>query len=109
MVPRSRSQHLVLPPTQGQRQRRPRPSALKPLINPERQSHSLLPGLGNTTIALGDITLTVDSAELSALEDFTDITVGSAGTGDGQTVVIGYLAAVSFANADGLSQDGEGY
>lgn len=64
---------------------------------------------GNTTIALGDITLTVDSAELAALEDFTDITVGSAGTGDGQTVVIGYLAVVSFANADGLSQDGEGY
>ena len=63
----------------------------------------------NTTISLGDITLTVDSAKLAALEDMTDKTIGSAGAGDGTTVTIGYIAVCSFSNADGLSQDGEGY
>lgn len=64
---------------------------------------------GNTSITLGDISLTVDPADLAALEDMTSRTIGSAGAGDGTTVTIGYIAVVSFANADGLSQDGTGY
>lgn len=64
---------------------------------------------GGTTVSLGDITLTVDPTKLAALKDMTDKGIGSAGAGEGKTVVIGYLAVASFANADGLSQDGEGY
>lgn len=64
---------------------------------------------GNTNISMGDITLTVDSTALNALNDFTSTTIGSAGAGDGVTKTIAYLAMVKFTNSDGLSQDGEGY
>lgn len=65
---------------------------------------------GETTVTLGDLTLTVDSDELAALEDITTSTqIGSIGAGDGESVTIGYLALVKFANTSGLSQDGEGY
>ena len=64
---------------------------------------------GSTSISLGDLTLTVDPDDLAAQQDFSDTTIGTAGAGDGETVVIGTLAAVKFANPDGLSQDGEGY
>jgi flagellar hook protein FlgE len=64
---------------------------------------------GNTSVILGDISLTVDPTKLAALDDMTAKTIGSAGAGDGTTVTIGYIAVVSFANADGLSQDGTGY
>ena len=63
----------------------------------------------NTSITLGDITLTVNPTTLASLKDFTDTKIGSIGTGDGNTVTIGHLALVKFGNADGLSQDGEGY
>jgi len=64
---------------------------------------------GNTAISLGDLSLTVNSSDLAALKDFTGTKIGSAGTGDGKTITFANLALVKFANADGLSQDGEGY
>lgn len=64
---------------------------------------------GSTSISLGDITLTVDSSTFGALSDLTDSQIGDIGTGDSTSVTLGYIALAKFANADGLSQDGNGY
>ncbi len=56
-----------------------------------------------------DLTMSVDTDEFAELADLTNKTIGGAGAGDGKTVVIANLAVVKFSNADGLSQDGEGY
>ena len=59
--------------------------------------------------AASDLTMNVNTTKFATLDDFTSDTIGSAGAGDGQTVVIANLATVKFSNADGLSQDGQGY
>ena len=65
---------------------------------------------GGTSISLGsDLTLTVNPTTVAAQSDFTNSKIGTVGTGDGNTITIGTLALVKFANADGLSEDGEGY
>jgi len=56
-----------------------------------------------------DLTLNVNTTKFESLSDMTSKTIGSAGAGDGKTVTIGNIAVVKFANADGLSEDGEGY
>ncbi|HWQ78039.1 MAG TPA: flagellar hook-basal body complex protein [Anaerovoracaceae bacterium] len=66
--------------------------------------------LGNTLV-VGDMTLTVDPAALGSLDlsTLTDTVLGVAGPGPGVPEKIAHMATVKFINADGLSQDGEGY
>jgi len=65
----------------------------------------------DTSFVFGDITITIDPAKFQAAldEGFTNITIGNVGPGPGEPVKIAHIAIARFTNADGLSQDGEGY
>jgi len=65
---------------------------------------------GNT-LQLGDISLTVNPAAFGTLDidALAGTVMGSAGPGPGIPEKIAHMATVKFINADGLSQDGEGY
>ncbi|HVI39947.1 MAG TPA: flagellar hook-basal body complex protein [Anaerovoracaceae bacterium] len=63
-----------------------------------------------TTIPiLPGLTLTVDPTKFGSLEDVADYNIGNVGPGAGIPEVLANLSTVSFANSDGLLQDGQGY
>jgi len=66
------------------------------------------PGTG---LQLGDMALTVNPAAFGTLDisALAGRVIGSAGPGPGTPEKIAHLATVKFMNADGLSQEGEGY
>lgn len=63
------------------------------------------------TLVIGDITLTLNPAAFGTMDidDLAGTVMGSAGPGPGTPEKIAHMATVKFINADGLSQDGEGY
>ena len=66
---------------------------------------------GDTTITLGDISISLDGTEFEdALDNgFSNVNIGDVGPGPGEPIKVAHIAAVKFTNANGLSQDGEGY
>ncbi len=65
----------------------------------------------DTTLAFGDITISINETKFKdALDDgFNNVTIGTVGPGPGEPIKIAQIAVCRFTNADGLSQDGEGY
>ncbi len=64
----------------------------------------------STTVSLGDITLNINKGSFETVGNIAGGTLmGTVGTGAGVPVKIANMACVKFTNADGLSEEGEGY
>ncbi len=63
-----------------------------------------------TSVTMGDLTLNISADTFEDVGNIPEGTLlGSVGNGASQSIRIATIACVKFANADGLSQSGEGY